>query len=54
MTVNKIVQEINILQKDLELNPNSIIASLLSKKYNELEELGFEYNVFNQELIFIF
>ena len=49
--VQKITQQIDALQKDLEAHPNPITASILSKKYSELEELGFEYDVFNQELV---
>ena len=48
--VQKLTQAIDALQKDLEVNPNPITASLLSKKYNELEELGLEYDVFTQEI----
>ena len=48
--VQKMTHEIDVLQKDLEMNPNPITASILSKKYSELEELGLEYNVFTQEL----
>ena len=63
MTVNKITtmkevqnltNAIDKLQEDLEKKPNPITAMLLSQKYSELENLSFEYDVFNKELIFIF
>jgi len=53
--VKKLTHHIDKLQKYLESNisqkEKQITAIILSKKYSELEELGFEYNVFNQELI---
>ena len=52
--VQKITQQIDKLQKYLESNisqkEKQITAMILSKKYSELEELGLEYDVFNQEL----
>ena len=51
--IQKITDAIDILQKDLEVNPNPITASLLSKKHFELEELSHEYNVFTKELTII-
>lgn len=52
--VQAITRQIDVLQSSLKRTGNPIFASVLAKKYNELQTLGFDYNPWNQELIFIF
>ena len=52
-TVELLTNQIDRLQVELEKTHSPIIAVLMSEKFNTLERLGFEYNQFEKELIFV-
>ena len=52
--VQQITKQIDVLQSSLKRSGHPVFASVLAKKYDELQELGFDYNPWNKELVFIF
>ena len=51
--VQKLTDYIDYFQMELEANPNQVTANQKSRCYSDLEALGFDYDIFSKNLIFL-